>query len=127
MAPYKKPVANDPANKRFNSRLSSIRVRAENTIVQQKGRFQSLRGLFTIISSIKDHQFLVCWIRACAILHNLILEDGYNYENFEQDPDRINDPNEDDPDTPTTNDPRDRANREVVKMEVLCFHGDINT
>ena len=86
-----------------------------------------MRGLPTIISSIQDHQFLVCWIRACAILHNLVLEDGYTYGNFEQDPDRISDPNEDDPDTLATNDPCDRANREVVKMEVLRFYGDIST
>jgi hypothetical protein len=127
MAPYKKPAANDPVNRRFNSCLSSIRVRAEHTIGQLKGRFQSLRGLPTIISSVQDHQFLVCWIRACAILYNLLLEDGCTYGNFEQDPDRVNDPNEEDPDMPATNDPCDRANREVVKMEVLHFHGDINT
>jgi hypothetical protein len=55
------------------------------------------------------------------------MEDGYTYENFEQDPDRVDDPNEEDLDTPPTNDPCDRANREVIKMNVLRFHGDINT
>ena len=38
----------------------------------------------------------------------------------------VNDPSINDPNTPATNDPRDRANREVVKLEVLCFHGNIN-
>jgi hypothetical protein len=70
---------------------------------------------------------VVCWIRACAILHNLLLEDGYTYENFDHDPDMVTDLNEDDPETHVSNDPRDRANREIIKMEVLRFHGDINT
>jgi hypothetical protein len=61
-----------------------------------------------------------------AILHNLLLKDGYTYEIFQQDPDMVNDPDKDDPDTPTTNDPRDRANIEIIKMEVLRFHGKIN-
>lgn len=38
----------------------------------------------------------------------------------------VNDWDVDDPDIPTTNDPHDRANREVIKLEVLWFHGDIN-
>jgi hypothetical protein len=37
MVPYRKPAANDPVNKRFNSRLPSIRVQAEYTIGQLKG------------------------------------------------------------------------------------------
>jgi hypothetical protein len=69
---------------------------------------------------------VVCWVCACAILNNLLLKDGHIYEIFKQDPNMVNDPNEDDLDTPATNDPCDRANREVIKMEVLQFHGDIN-
>jgi hypothetical protein len=70
---------------------------------------------------------MLCWICAYVILHNLLLENGYTYANFKQDLDRVKDPNEEDPNIPTTNDPRYRSNREVVKMEVFCFHGDINT
>ena len=65
---------------------------------------------------------MVCWICTCAILYNLLLEDGYIYENFEHDSDMFTNPNEDDPETPVPNDPHDRANRKVLQ-----FHGDINT
>jgi hypothetical protein len=91
MAPYKKPATNDPANKRFNRWLSFICVRAEHTIRQLKGRFQSLRGLPTVISLPQDPQFVVCWICTCVILHYLFLENGYTYEIFQQDPDMVND------------------------------------
>ena len=69
----------------------------------------------------------MCWICACAILHNLLLQDGYVYENLLRDPDMVHDPNEDDLETPATNDPHDRHKREVVKMEVLRFHRDIDS
>ena len=83
MAPYKKPVANNLANKQFNRWLSFIHVRVEHTIGQLKGRFQSLQGLTTIMSLPQDPQFLVCWICACTILHYLFLENGYTYEIFQ--------------------------------------------
>jgi hypothetical protein len=38
----------------------------------------------------------------------------------------VNDIDKDDPDKPAINDPYNRANKEVVKIEVLRFHGDIN-
>ena len=75
---------------------------------------------------MEDHQLLVCWTRACSILHNLLLEDGYEYGDFEHDPDMVQNPNEDNFETPTTNDPLDKAHREVVKVEVLQFHRDID-
>ena len=75
---------------------------------------------------MEDHQLLVCWIHACSILHNLLLEDGYQYGDFEHDPDMVQDPNEDDFETLTTNDPLNKAHREVIKIEVLKFHRDID-
>jgi hypothetical protein len=70
---------------------------------------------------------VVCWIHACIILNNLLLEGEYTYENFEHDSNMVTNLNGDDLDTLVTNDTRNKANKEVIKMEVLQFHGDINT
>ena len=43
------------------------------------------------------------------------------------DPYMVHNPNEDDFDTPTTNDYVDKARREVIKMEVFHFHEDIDS
>jgi len=59
----------------FNYRLSNIRIRVEHCIGILKGRFQSLRGLRTVIRQEKDVKRLVYWIRACCVLHNLVLQD----------------------------------------------------
>ena len=60
-------------------------------IGQLKGRFQSLRGNPTVISGKETQKLVVFWIRTCSVLHNLLLEDGYdsNWENGVEDPDRI--------------------------------------
>jgi hypothetical protein len=55
------------------------------------------------------------------------LEGEYTYENFEHDSNMVTNLNGDDLDTLVTNDTRNKANKEVIKMEVLQFHGDINT
>ena len=68
---------------------------------------------------MQHHQLLVFWTCAYLILHNLLLEDGYEYRDFEHDLDMVHNPNEDDFETPTTNDPLDKAHKEVIKMEVL--------
>lgn len=59
----------------FNSQLSNIRVRVEHCIGILKGRFQSLKGLRTVIRQEKDIRGLVYWIRTCCVIHNLVLQD----------------------------------------------------
>ena len=39
-----------------------------------KGRFQSLRGLRQQIKNPRDHILAIAWIKACLILHNLIID-----------------------------------------------------
>jgi hypothetical protein len=50
-----------------------IRVKSEHTIGYLKGRFQSLRGLQQQIKNSRDHEMALAWVRACLILHNIII------------------------------------------------------
>jgi hypothetical protein len=70
----------NPDEAEFNSKLSNIRVRVEHCIGILKGRFQSLKGLRTVIRREKDVRRLVYWIRACCVLHNLALQDPVEQE-----------------------------------------------
>lgn len=80
--PFKRPSGGqlDREQKRFNYRLSSIRIRAEHTMGLLKGRFQSLRELRIQVRDKEKHEWAVTWIRCCIILHNMIIsiegEDG---------------------------------------------------
>jgi hypothetical protein len=49
-------------------------VKSEHTIGYIKGRFQSLRGLWQQIKNPRDHLLAIAWIKACLILHNLIID-----------------------------------------------------
>jgi len=72
----KPPTSSMPSDEaRFNHKLSNIRVRVEHCIGILKGRFQSLKGLRTVIRSERDVKLLVYWIRACCVLHNLFVQD----------------------------------------------------
>jgi DDE superfamily endonuclease len=74
---FKKPPRGSLTKKetRFNSRLSSIRVRVEHCIGILKGRFQSLKGLRIVLRRDKDIKRAVYWIRACCVLHNFLLKE----------------------------------------------------
>ena len=74
ITPFKKPASLAPDNAAFNKVLSSIRVRVEHCIGLLKGRFQSLRGMRQRIAGKKSAREVVLWVKACAILHNMILE-----------------------------------------------------
>ena len=76
-----------PDQAQFNTQLSNIRVRVEHCIGILKGRFQSLRGLRTVIRREKDVERLVYWIRACFVLHNLVLQDPVEQEWLEDESD----------------------------------------
>lgn len=63
-----------PQQKKFNYHLARVRVRSEHTIGLLKGRFQSLHELRIQVSSPKQHDWVLVWIRCCIILHNMILD-----------------------------------------------------
>lgn len=86
VASYKKPLALHPDNKKFNTLHSQQRIAVEHCIGIWKGRFQSLRGIRTFISNKKDHQRVVYWIRACSVLHNLLIQDDYDNNWTEAEP-----------------------------------------
>ena len=64
----------------FNFYLSNVRVRVEHCIGILKARFQSLRGLRLVIRTKNDVKRCVCWINACCVMHNLLLQDPINDE-----------------------------------------------
>lgn len=74
ITPFKKPASLRPDNKAFNKTLSSVRVKVEHCIGILKGRFQSLKGMRQRIAGKKSSREVVLWVKACAILHNMILE-----------------------------------------------------
>ena len=74
---YKKPTALLRENERFNKCLSSIRIRVEHCIGILKGRFPSLQSLRTKIHDIETHKRAVLWIKACTVLHNMLLSDTF--------------------------------------------------
>ena len=129
LPPYKLPASTRRENRRFNRHLSSIRVRFEHTIGQLKDRFQSLCGMPTLISGKETHTLVVLWICSCVVLHNLLLQDGYDstWENGIEDPDRIvlDDSSEDANQTLPYNDVFAKNKREIIKLQVLNYHGDM--
>ena len=125
MSPYKVPETKK--YQRFNN-FFFIRVRSAHTIGQLKGMFQRLCGIPTVISGKKTHTLIVLWIRSCAVLHTLLLEDGYNYSNWEggtQYPDMI--AFDETPDegniTLGYNDSYAKEKRKLIKEEVMSYHG----
>lgn len=66
--------------KRFNIEISSQRVTVEHTIGMLKARFQSLRGMCHMIKDKRSFGFVLCHIRACIVLHNMMI--GLPSEDF---------------------------------------------
>lgn len=50
-----------------------VRVRSEHAIGYLKGRFQSLRGLRQQITTARDHNLAVDWVKTCVVIHTLVL------------------------------------------------------
>lgn len=78
--PFKKPLANQRLNKRFNYHLSNIRVDIEHAFGVLKGRWVSLCGLRVRISTEKRYRFALQCIMACVVLHNLLIRQGDDWE-----------------------------------------------
>ena len=76
---YKVSAINNSNNKRFNKKLSSIRVDIEHVFDMLKERWQSLIELRLNLYNKSQHEFIVKWIIVCVTLHNilLILQDSW--------------------------------------------------
>ena len=60
--------------KLFNDECASTRVLIEHTFGMLKNRWSCLRGLRISIEDKDDEGRATCWIRACVVLHNLLIE-----------------------------------------------------
>src|SRR4051812_18684439 len=71
---FKKPAHSQLTNdqQHFNLQLSKLCILNEHCIRMLKGCFQSLKGLCLHLHHGHDGVQIVAWIRACAILHNLL-------------------------------------------------------
>jgi hypothetical protein len=69
------PVPWIPLNdgKRSNIEISRQRVAVEHTIGMLKARFQSLRGMRHMLKDKRSFGFVLCHIRACVVLHNMMI------------------------------------------------------
>ena len=82
----KRPLAaleND--KEQFNKILASTRVVNEHCIGMLNNRFQCLKGLRVVIQNKDHHKRAVYYIRACAVLHNFLLNDFYDADWDEED------------------------------------------
>lgn len=71
---HKRPAADLPHNRRFDTAVSHIRIRSEHCIGALKGRWQSLRELPHRINRKRDHVAACNWIKMCIVLHNLLVD-----------------------------------------------------
>ena len=76
ITPYKGIQADMPENVTFNDALSHVRVKIEHTFGRLKSRFQSLDGMRIFVNRRKGHYRAVLWFFACAVLHNLLIDDN---------------------------------------------------
>lgn len=75
IVPYKHSSAHLSSSKRkFNYRLSGLRVSVEHCIGHLKARFPSLRGLPHRIRRKGDVALCLKWIGSCVVLYNLLLD-----------------------------------------------------
>lgn len=59
--------------KSFNRYFSSYRVRIEHTFGLLKNKFASLKEIRIRIKDKESHRAVCTWIRACCLLHNILL------------------------------------------------------
>jgi hypothetical protein len=73
---YKASKKNQFANKRFNKKLSRVRINIEHIFEMLKERWQSLTRLRLIIRNKKQYRFAMQWIIVCVILHNILIKNS---------------------------------------------------
>lgn len=74
IGPYKSPYIKDISDRKFNQKLSSVRVDIEHAFGILKGRWESLIGLRLMIWSREKYKLAVKWITACWVLHNILVD-----------------------------------------------------
>lgn len=72
--PYKAPHTRRRRIRRFNKRLSSVRIVIEHAFGILKGRWKSLTGLRLILNNDKQYESACMWITACVVLHNIFID-----------------------------------------------------
>lgn len=80
VAPYKAPASQRPENRRFNRKLSAVRVDIEDAFGMLKGRWQSLTGLRILVKNQESYKYAVQWTTACVVLHNILLSESFQDE-----------------------------------------------
>ena len=110
-----KAAAFIPLNKIYNDLFSIPRTIVERCIGSLKSRFRSLRGIQTQIREEKDFKLVRDNIKACLILHNIMIE--YKDDDFKED----EDPNDilDDEDIIHTDSRTGTELREKVQFNLL--------
>ncbi len=73
---YKASEKEQFANRRFNKKLSRVRIDIEHIFEMLKERWQSLTKLRLLIRNKKQYRFAVQWITTCVILHNILLKNS---------------------------------------------------
>lgn len=73
VSPYKGPAAHTPPNKVFNRAMREGRCRIEHVNAIVKSRFKSLKKIPIRIQRNEDHDTANLWIRACLVLHNILI------------------------------------------------------
>ena len=68
----------------FNSKLGSARVKTEHCIGMLKSRFPILRSIPIFIKGWRDCKFVVDVFAACAILHNILINDVVPQEWYDE-------------------------------------------
>jgi len=83
---FKKPPRREltGVQEHFNDVVSRVRVLVENAIGILKAKFQSLKGLRTVVCSEKDMKFIIDWITVCVILHNRTIDDTWANDLMEE-------------------------------------------
>lgn len=81
--PYKEPAGQLPHNSAFNHAMRKGRCRIEHVNAQLKSRFGSLKKIPIAINEASDHERANNWIRACLILHNILIRLKDEWEFYE--------------------------------------------
>lgn len=71
---YKASKKNRSNNKKFNSKLSRIRVDIKHVFDMLKKRWQNFVDLRLQIKDKRQYKYVVQWIIVCLILHNVLLK-----------------------------------------------------
>ncbi|KAE8226089.1 hypothetical protein CF326_g7757 [Tilletia indica] len=64
----------DPSQVKFNHHAASSRVAVEHAFGMLKLRWQSLRSLRLAVRDRFEEGRAACWIRACVVLHNMLVD-----------------------------------------------------